>query len=328
MSNKLAEHLLPVYKEKFPIELEEAQLKVFWLPSEIKVEKDIQDVLVKFPPADKHAVITSLKLFSLYETHAGDEYWLGRFRKMFDGAEFHRMAATFGMIELSVHAPFYNKINELLNINVPSFYMSYLDDENLKGRMEHISDIIDDPDDLVSLGGFSMVEGAILYSTFAFLKHYQANGKNDIVNVGRGLNFSTRDENLHSIAGAHCFKFKKANSNLSLDQEEELARKLKDCAHKILLHELKIIELIFSEGKIEGITALQMEKFVKSRLNLCLENLGYAKEFEVKDNPIAEWFYDGINGYKFNDFFAGMGSQYNRDWDESAFVWKVKGKNE
>ena len=100
MSNKLAEHLLPVYKEKFPIDLEEAQLKVFWLPSEIKVEKDIQDVLVKFPPADKHAVITSLKLFSLYETHAGDEYWLGRFRKMFDGAEFHRMAATFGMIEL------------------------------------------------------------------------------------------------------------------------------------------------------------------------------------------------------------------------------------
>ena len=325
---QLEEHLIPVYKEQFPIDLEKAQLKVFWLPDEIKVEKDIQDVLVKFPEADKHGVITTLKLFSLYETHAGDEYWLSRFRKTFKGAEFHRMAATFGMMELSVHAPFYNKINELLNTNTPEFYLSYRDNEYLSARMQHIGKIIDDPDDLVSLAGFSMVEGVVLYSNFAFLKHYQANGKNSIINVGRGLNFSVRDENLHSIAGAHCFKLKKQQTELTAEQEIELEDKIRDCARTLYLHEEKIIDLIFSKGRIDGITPLQMQKFVKSRINMCLENLGYTKEYEVKDNPIAEWFYDGINGYKFNDFFAGMGSQYNRDWDESAFVWKVKNKED
>lgn len=93
----IKKYLLPVEEYKEPIEFANKQLQIFWLPDEVKVEKDIQDVLVNFTPAERHGVITTLKLFSLYETHAGDEYWGGRFKKMFDGAEFHRMAAVFAM---------------------------------------------------------------------------------------------------------------------------------------------------------------------------------------------------------------------------------------
>ena len=59
------------------------QLHIFWLPEEPKVEKDIQDVLVNLTEAEKHGVITTLKLFSLYEYEAGAEYWSNRFRKIF-----------------------------------------------------------------------------------------------------------------------------------------------------------------------------------------------------------------------------------------------------
>ena len=181
----MEKHLLPIMERKEPVEFATQQLNIFWLPEEIKVEKDVQDILTNFTEAEKHGAITTLKLFSIYETHAGDEYWGGRFKKIFDGAEFHRMAAVFAMFELGIHAPFYNKINELLHIDTPEFYMSYLDNPFLKGRVEHIGQIIDDPDDLVSLAGFSMVEGAILYSSFAFLKHYQSQGKNKLMNVVR-----------------------------------------------------------------------------------------------------------------------------------------------
>jgi ribonucleoside-diphosphate reductase beta chain len=54
--------------------------------------------------------------------------------------------------------------------------------------------------------------------------------------------------------------------------------------------------------------------------------LGYEKLFEVKYNPIADWFYDGINGYSFNDFFSGIGNQYHREWDASEFVWLEEGE--
>lgn len=323
----LEKHLLPINENNEPVEFADKQLKIFWLPDEIKVEKDVQDVLVNFTEAEKHAVITTLKLFSIYETHAGDEYWGGRFKNMFDGAEFHRMASVFAMFELAVHAPFYNKINQLLHIDTPEFYMSYLDSDILKERVKHISEIIDDPDDLVSLAAFSMVEGAILYSSFAFLKHYQSQGKNKLMNVVRGINFSVRDENLHSTAGAWAFKYKlnKLGKGPLVDAyKENIEQKIRVVARKIYDHECQIIAMLFEKGKIEGITAHQLENFVQSRINECLKQLGFAKEYDVKYNPIAEWFYKGINDYTFNDFFSGMGNQYHRNWDQSAFTWKAQ----
>ncbi len=317
----IEKYLLPIEEYKEPTEFADQQLKVFWLADEIKVEKDVQDILTNFTEAERHGAITTLKLFSLYETHAGDEYWGGRFKKMFDGAEFHRMAAVFSMFELGVHTTFYNKINQLLHIDTPEFYLSYLDNEHLKGRVEHIGTIINDPDDLVSLAGFSIVEGAILYSSFAFLKHYQSQGKNKLMNVVRGINFSVRDENIHSVAGAWCFKLKKKQANLNEKQEKELHEKIITCAMQLYEHEKQIAKMTFEKGKIEGITEKQVVHFVESRINECMLQLGYPKIFEVKYNPIAEYFYTGINNYTFNDFFSGMGREYNRNWDESGFVW-------
>lgn len=313
-------HLLPIEANKEPVEFANEQLKIFWLPDEVKVEKDIQDILVNFTDSEKHGVITTLKLFSLYETHAGSEYWGGRFKNMFDGAEFHRMASVFSMFELAVHAPFYNKINQLLHVNTPEFYMSYKDNPILKSRIEHIGEIIDDKDDLKSLAMFSMVEGVVLYSSFAFLKHFQSQGKNKLMNLIRGINFSLRDENLHSVAGAWCFRHKA--KDLTPEQLEEVRLVIVEGAMKLYEHELEIIKMTFSQGKIDGITEHQLDNFVQSRINECMKQLGFKKIFDVKYNPIAEWFYKAINDYSFNDFFSGMGNQYHRNWDESAFVWK------
>lgn len=315
----MEKHLVPVYEDKQVIEFAEQQLKIFWLPEEIKVEKDIQDVLTNFTEAEKHAVIETLRLFSIYETHVGDEWWSGRFKGMFNSADWHRMASVFSMFELAVHAPFYNKINELLYINTPEFYQSYQQDQVLKDRVDHIDQIISEGNDAVALGGFCMVEGVILYSSFAFLKHYQSQGKNKLMNVVRGLNFSVRDEALHSKATAYAFKVK--TKNFTKEQLQATQLKIMDIADQLFLHEEAIIAKLFSKGKIEGITALQLENFVKSRINECFKDMGLGKVYEVDYNPIASWFYKGINDYQFNDFFSGGGNQYHRNWDETGFVW-------
>ena len=326
----MEKHLLPVEEYREPIEFANQQLKIFWLPDEIKVEKDIQDVLVNFTESEKHAVISVLKLFSIYETHAGDEYWGKRFKDMFDGAEFHRMASVFSMFELAVHQPFYNKINELLHINTPEFYNSYQQDEVLKARVEHLGEIIDHPSDLVSLAAFSMVEGGILYSSFAFLKHYQSEGKNKLMNVVRGINMSVRDENLHSLAGAWAFKLKmkqkeeywKSKGYDVEGQKQVVLERISETEDLLVEHEDAIIDKIFEKGDIPGITSHQLKQFVRSRVNECRKQLGLEKKYDVTYNPVSSWFYKGINNYQFNDFFSGVGNQYHRNWDESAFVWK------
>ena len=91
---------IPIIDPEFKAleDFKDKQLKIFWLPDEIKVEKDVQDVLVNFTPAERHGVITTLKLFSIYEDFAGEEYWGGRFKRMFPGnTAATRMASVFSM---------------------------------------------------------------------------------------------------------------------------------------------------------------------------------------------------------------------------------------
>lgn len=327
--SELKRHLLPIEENPEPVEFANKQLHIMWFPDEVKVEKDIQDVLVNFTPAEKHGVITVLKLFTLYESFAGDEYWGGRFKKIFDEPEMHRMAAVFSMVELAVHSPFYRKINELLHIDTPEFYLSYVDSPTLKGRMDHIGRIVDDEDDLVSIGMFSMVEGVALYANFSYLKHFQSQGKNKLMNLVRGINFSLRDENLHSVAGAWAFKYKLNKIKSTMDSEtfssylSKVEEKIREGAMQLYKHECEIIDMIFEKGKVDGITSTQMVHFVESRINLCLKELGFSKMFEVTWNPIAEYFYKSLSDFSFNDFFSGIGAEYQRNWDEAGFTWKV-----
>jgi ribonucleotide reductase beta subunit family protein with ferritin-like domain len=314
-----------VEKDKTIKEFTKQQLQIFWLPDEPKVEKDIQDVLVNMTASEKHGVITVLKLFSLYEIKAGKDYWIHRFAEMFpNDIEYQEMASAFSFFEICVHLQFYKKLNELLHINTDEFYNSYVDDEVLKSRMEYIDSIVSSKDDLYSLGAFSLVEGVILYSSFAYLKHFQSKGKNKLLNVVRGVNFSVRDENLHSMAGAYAFKKKLQESNLSEEEFDKLKSALYTSAEKLKEHEYRIIDMIFEMGSIDSITGTQMKHFVDSRVNLCLKELGLKAILKVDYNPIAEWFYDGINGFQYNDFFSGIGNQYSRDWSESEFVWEIK----
>ena len=310
------------------IELAEQQGDVYWTAKEISVDKDIQDIRVNMTVSESHGVTTTLRLFTLYELFAGRDYWLGRVMRMFPRPDIERMASTFGFFELAVHAPFYNKINEALHLNTDEFYLSYAKDPLLLERMQFVESIINDEDDLVSLAAFSLVEGAVLYSSFAFIKHFQARGKNKLMNVVRGINFSVRDEDLHCKGGAWLYQQlmrEKFEAKLMTDTDlKVLEMRIKETAARILEHEMRIAEMIFELGPMEGITLEAMQTFIESRVNLCLSHLNIGPIVDkIGDNPIADWFYKDINLVQLHDFFTGIGNSYNRDWDESKFVWST-----
>ena len=297
----------------------ELQEDIFWTAKEIGMEKDLHDLHNNLTEAEMHGVVTVLKLFTLYETHVGNDYWLDFIRNKFQRPEIQRMASVFGMFELNVHAPFYNKINEVLNLNTEEFYNSYVEDKTLRGRMDWLDRQFDGDDMLASLAVGSIVEGAVLYSNFAFLKHFQAEGKNKLVNMAAGINFSVRDENLHSLAGAWLFNTLREESE-QLDNKE-LDKKIYKTCGKIYEHETRIIDMIFEKGEIKGITDLQMKNFIQARLNLCLEQLKLDPLYEVDYDPISKWFYKNINTPQLHDFFHKQGNSYNRDWQETRFAW-------
>ena len=312
------------------IEFAKAQSDIFWTPDEVKVEKDLHDLKTNFTEAEYHGVISTLKLFTLYELKVGNDYWRDTIPKIFPRPDIQRMAATFSFMELGVHAPFYNKINEVLGLDNDDFYTSYLDDPILKDRMNWIGKRVTKMDDdysrLKSIGIFSMIEGAILYSSFAYLKHFQTQGKNKLVNVNAGINFSAQDEDIHGMAGAWLFntyldEFLQDYHDSSDSFVSDLKEELVETAKIILEHESIIIDKIFERGKILGITDHQLKNFVMSRLDICLERLGIQPIFKPEYNPIASWFYNNLNSSILHDFFVKQGSDYNRNWSEKSFVW-------
>lgn len=310
------------YVIKYPdfIHLCDTQIeKCFWTHSEIKVEKDLQDLRVNLTPAERHGVLATLKLFVKYELFVGNEYWLTRVLKKFPVPEVQRMASCFGHIENNVHAPFYDKINEVLGLKTDEFYTEYVNDPVLVDRMNFINKLIAVKDDVLSVAGFTFIEGAVLYSNFAYLKHFQNNGKNLMMNAVRGVNQSAIDENLHAIGGAMLYRTTLQEQQRTEEEIRILHENIIELAKQVYEHEARIIEMIFEKGSITGITAHQMEEFIKSRINICLENLEIEKLYDVKYNPIADWFYDALNKYQFNDFFTATGREYVRDWDEDSF---------
>lgn len=300
------------------VEYRNKQAAIFWPPEEVKVGKDKQDILVNMTPAERHGVITTLKLFTKYELIIGEEFWLTKVMEAFPRPEIQSMASLFGAMELSVHAPFYAKLNEELNLATDEFYNSYLEDPVLSNRIEYLDKILSNEDLAYSLAAFSFIEGAVLYSSFAFLKHFQTNGKNKLLNVVSGINFSARDEALHSEATGWLFQQYVKEAGINIDEYEE---KVKGIAEVVYEHEKAIIQKIFSEGDIEGITETQLDLFVKSRINICLRNLGYKNLYEVTYNPIGEYFYKSVNGYSMNDFFVSVGNQYERSWTGEGFTF-------
>lgn len=323
MSRSLLENK-STYIVEYPeaVELTSQQMGIYWPPDEIRVSKDVHDILTNLTEPEKHGVLTTLKLFTQYELIVGDEYWNKVATLFKKPACVSRMANCFSFFELNIHAPFYSKINEALGLATEEFYSEYINDPVLRQRIRMLEQYAASEDVPTFLMALAMIEGVVLYSNFAFLKHFQSQGKNKITNIVRGINFSARDEGLHSLASAWLFRTLLEENKSSHVNHDAYIPHLKELVANVREHEFQIVDMIFSKGEIEGITATQMKNFIDSRINLVASNLGYNSVAQRHThNPIADWFYDGVNNYVFNDFFSGIGREYSRDWDEGELSW-------
>jgi ribonucleotide reductase beta subunit family protein with ferritin-like domain len=237
------------------------------------------------------------------------------------------MCNAFSFMELNAHAPFYAKLNQALMIDTEDFYLSYKNDPILAERIKFVHEAVEDEDLLYAIAVFTLMENCVLYSSFAFLKHFQSEGKSLLKNVVAGINFSAKDENLHATGASFLFRttleeaMKSDYTEYIFEERELLFNRIKEVARNIYEHESRIIDMLFEHGDIEGISKEDLNSFVKSRVNLTLENLDIEPIFEINDNPIAEWFYAGISGTQFHDFFQVTGNEYNRDWNEEEFTF-------
>ena len=91
---------------KQAVEFAKQQAEIMWFADEIEVEKDLHDMKTNFTESEYHGVISTLKLFTIYELSVGNDYWQNYVSKVFPRPDIQRMVNCFSFFELNVHAPF------------------------------------------------------------------------------------------------------------------------------------------------------------------------------------------------------------------------------
>jgi ribonucleoside-diphosphate reductase beta chain len=324
-SNLLRERI--VYK---PFEYPQAyeywlsQQQAHWLHTEVPMMSDLNDWKQNLSETEKNIIGSILKGFAQTETIVND-YWSGLVTKWFRKPEVIMMATTFGSME-TIHAEAYSLLNETLGLDD---FSEFLEDETTMAKIENlmlVRDSFDGEKDLheiaKSLAIFSaFTEGVNLFSSFAVLLSFKM--RNKLKGVGQIVEWSIRDESMHSEAG--CWLFRTLIEENPFLKTKELEAAINEAALLSLKLELDFIDKVYELGDLEGCSKYDLQNFIKNRVNTKLGDLGYnpiVTNIDVTAVERMKWFDALSAGKQHTDFFANRVTNYSKGhmtWDESIF---------
>ena len=316
-----------VYK---PFEYQEAadywlkQQQAHWLHTEVPMMSDLNDWNSNLNETEKNIIGSILKGFAQTETVVND-YWTQLVTKWFRKPEVIMMATTFGAFE-TIHAEAYSLLNETLGLEN---FDEFMEDEATMAKIEALTSVRDSfngeknlHEIAKSLAVFSaFTEGVNLFSSFAILLSFKM--RNKLKGVGQIVEWSIRDESLHSEAG--CWLFRTLVDENPELKTPELEAAINEAALLSLQLELDFIKKCYELGDLEGCPQYDLENFIKNRINAKLGDLGYKGIISGIDMTAVErmkWFDHLSAGKQHTDFFATRVTNYSKgtmSWDESIF---------
>ena len=277
---------------------------------------DLGDWKLKLNESEKNLIGNILKSFAQTEVHVND-YWSTKVSVWFPKPEIQAMARVFADFE-SIHAEAYARLNEELGLDD---FQAFLEDETSKAKIDRL---VETPGETLeeralSLAIFSaFTEGVNLFSSFAVLMSFQL--RNLMKGTGQIVEWSVRDESLHSKAG--CWLFRTLLSERPDLDTEDLRNKVAEACNLSVQLEFDFIDKAFEMGNIEGLTKDQLKNFIKARANEKMIELGYKAIYNDIDPNLLkqiEWFGHLTSGKTHQDFFAGRVTSYSKstaDWDD------------
>lgn len=292
------------------------QQLVHWTKDEINLGQDVQDWNMYLTQNEKDVIGGILKGFTQMEILVGD-YWR-KIAEWFPKPEIAMMASAFSYFE-SIHMDNYAMINEQLQLDD---FSAFLYDTATKEKLDYFierPEITSKEEIAKSIAIFSaFAEGCLLFSSFAVLLSFQK--ENLMKGVGQIVSFSIRDENSHSQGGIYLF-------NKIIEEYPEIKEQIKndilESANICYQLEEQFLNNLFKTGNIRTLTKEELLNFVKDRLNLKLQELGYEKIFEINKELLQNisWFGSLSSGREFGDFFATRVSEYSQNKINPNELW-------
>ena len=292
------------------------QHRAHWLADEVPLASDLNDWRLNLNGSEKNLIGNILKSFAQTEVYVND-YWSSKISQWFPKPEVVAMSSAFGAFE-AIHAEAYARLNDELGLDN---FQAFMEDEASRNKIERLletpSNTIEEK--ALALAIFSaFTEGVNLFSSFAILMSFQL--RNMLKGTGQIVEWSVRDESLHSTAGCWLFRTLMQESP-ELDTVEMRNNVTEACNISVKL-EFDFIDKAFEMGEIEGLNKDQLKNFIKARANDKMKELRYNPVYNDIDPALLkqmEWFSHLTSGKTHQDFFANRVTDYSKstgDWSD------------
>lgn len=292
-----------------------------WTHNEFNFLNDVQDYKTKLSEQEQGVVKRAILLTSQVEV-AVKSYW-GSIGKLLPKPEIADMGAVFGGVEV-IHSRAYSEILEKLGLN--DEFEDLLKEPVVHNRVTYLSKYVnkiyknDHKNILYSLVLFTLfTEATSLFSQF-----YTVLGFNrfrgvfkDISNI---VQYTSKEENLHMEGGIALINvIKEENPDLF---DEEFKDKIYEETKEAFESEQKLVSWILQGYENEFLSQEILEKYIKYRLNECLNKIGVNKPYKLREEDIEKfiWMEEEVYASALTDFFhkkpidyAKSNKSYNDD---------------
>lgn len=292
------------------------QQQAHWLHTEIPMNSDIQDWNEKLTEEEKSLISNLLKSFTQVEMVIGNDYWSGCVHKWFKKPEIQMMASAFSNME-TIHTKSYAYLNESLGLED---WEAFLNDKAGKAKLDYLEPPVEESGALslplirkraLSLAKFSgCAEGVQLFSSFAVAVNFSRHDK--LKGTGKIIEFSVKDESLHSNGG--CWLFRSIVDEYPEIFDESFKNELIQTFKDTVSLEDSYIDSIFGASEtILDLNKNDLKAFIRYRANTKLQDLYLEPQWQNLDKEAIKrlaWFDDLILGVSHQDFFNGRVTDY------------------
>jgi ribonucleoside-diphosphate reductase beta chain len=315
----------PVYKPfRYPWAYDAwlMQQRVHWLPEEVPMADDVKDWQKNLTDAEKNLVTQIFRFFTQADVEVNNCY-MKHYSQVFKPTEVLMMLSAFSNIE-TIHIAAYSHL--LDTIGMPELeYSAFLKYQEMKEKYDYmqgfsVENKTEIAKTLAAFGAFT--EGLQLFASFAILMNFPRHNK--MKGMGQIVTWSVRDETLHCLSCIRLFRtFVQENPEI---WTEELRRDLYLICATIVDHEDAFIDLAFSMGPVEGLSAAETKLYIRFIADRRLQQLGLEPLYHIEKNPLP-WLDEMLNAIEHTNFFENRSTEYSKastegSWEE-AFAGDV-----
>jgi len=287
-----------------------------WIHTEVSMLDDVKDWKNHLSKEQKLFLTHIFRFFTQGDLDVAGGY-VHNYLPYFPQPEVRMMLLGFAARE-ALHVAAYSHLIETLGMP-ESTYNEFLEYSEMREKHEYVMNISNKNGDLQStakhIAVFSaFTEGMQLFSSFIMLLNFPRHGH--MKGMGQIISWSIVDETQHSESMIKLFR-------VYIEENREIWNdKLKEniyiIATKMVELEDKFIDLAFSIGPMENLSADDVKHYIRYIADRRLISMGMKGIFKIKKNPLP-WVESMINAPSHTSFFENRSTDYAKgallgDW--------------